>query len=58
MTIEAIKRALVEVKSICIHEHCRSCPFQTNAYKCKLGGLPIDWDVDDWKEDADGSQAD
>lgn len=51
MTIDELKRALVEVKRICTQEHCHSCPFQTNAYKCKLRLLPIEWDIDDWMED-------
>ena len=51
MTIDELKRALVEVKRICTQEHCYSCPFKISTNKCGLRLLPIEWDIDDWMED-------
>lgn len=59
MTIEELKRALVEVKKICTDSNCCDCPFGYDAgvgcVVCRLSNdeeemwLPLAWDVDDWK---------
>lgn len=55
MEVAELKRALVEIRSICVRERCRSCPFRTNAFKCKLRFMPIDWDIDDFEEDSNAT---
>lgn len=63
MTIEELKRALVEVKEICQTHKCSKCPlYKTNGIYCPLiegedGVLdcPGEWDIDDWKEDSNAT---
>lgn len=63
MTIEELKRALVEVKKICSDTLCMDCPFgkrnEHNGFRyCPLetakrscnSCLPFEWDIEDWKE--------
>lgn len=62
MTIEELKRALVEVKRICTErDNCFGCPFgkdMPDRHICKLSPklysdmIPSRWDVDDWKDDS------
>ena len=60
MTIDDLKRALVEVRSECMKhstpvngEWCTECPFFSDEYAgCPINTEPMDWLVDDWKEDA------
>lgn len=58
MTIAELKRALVEVRNMCEETRwCNSdttCPFWCERTRsCSLDHrYPEDWDVDDWKEDA------
>ena len=63
MSIEDLKRALVEVKKICTDSNCCDCPFARQydspacCVVCRLSDdeyemfTPLCWDVDDWKED-------
>ena len=64
MTIDELKRALVEVKKICReHESCSNCEFSLclnskfGVYSCKLAPsfddacIPDEWEIDDWKEE-------
>lgn len=65
MTIEEIKRALVEVKELCIENHCEGCPLhktdETGIPYCPMheddDGIsvsqPAFWVVGDWEEDDD-----
>ena len=65
MTIEKLKRALVEVKRMCAERtFCDDCPFgedYTDRHICKLSPklyssmLPCKWDVDDWKEESNAT---
>lgn len=58
MTIEELKRALVEVRDICKgRRFClepEMCPFwNTEVGGCAIDSLfPHEWFVDDWKEDS------
>ena len=58
MTIDELKRALVEVSNMCARTSwCNSsmpCPFWCEKTEsCSLDHMyPEDWDVDDWKEDS------
>lgn len=62
MTIEELKRALVEVKKICTDSDCHDCPFGYDTglgcVVCRISDdeqemfLPLAWDVDDWKGDS------
>ena len=65
MTIEELKRALVEVKELCKKGKCVTCPFHKTEeyssipycplYEDEYGEVvqfPIMWDIDDWKEDS------
>lgn len=69
MTIEELKRALVEVRDICRSKlTCYDCPFsdrkrRKDVYYCPIKFVskeandiyfPEEWDVDDWKEDSNG----
>ena len=66
MTIEELKRALVEVSELCMNIKCSSCPLakrdDANVAYCPLCetedgyeiNMPDEWDVDDWKEDSNG----
>ena len=56
MTIDDLKRALVEVRELCLHQAVCSpqCPlFITNYGGCpmKYMDFPEEWPVRDWKED-------
>ena len=62
MTIEELKRVLVEVKEICLgSERCCDCPFRYDTddgrVMCRLSDdenvmfTPLCWDIDDWKEE-------
>ena len=54
MTIEELKRALVEVSEICKKlTGCDGCPFDTGKWYCPMQRLPKDWHVDDLKEDSE-----
>ena len=62
MTIDELKRALVEVSELCMNIKCSSCPLakrdDANVPYCPLiengDGIrfdyPDEWDVDDWEE--------
>lgn len=59
MTIEELKRALVEIRDICKqHQYCIGCPFKRGGRDCffdRRAGrafLPDEWQFDDWKEDS------
>jgi hypothetical protein len=66
MTIDELKRALVEVSELCANVKCSSCPLakrdDANVPYCTLieneDGIrhdyPREWEVDDWKEDSNG----
>ena len=66
LTIDDIKRVLVEVKKICTDSDCSNCPFSskdttiTGVVMCRLSDdehemfTPLCWEVDDWKEDSNG----
>ena len=56
LTIFDLKRALVEVREMCIHGECYTCPFKVNTCHCKLLFLPVSWEIDDWKEDSDDTE--
>ena len=56
MTIDDLKRALVEVKQICYRNspQCEGCPFnlaEDDDAFCRINDFPEDWWVDGWKED-------
>lgn len=53
MTIDEIKRALVEVRDICKHRtQCGGCPFDNEkSNSCPIMDRPDEWDIDDWKDD-------
>lgn len=66
MTIDQLKRALVEVRGICVDTLCVDCPFRKkNEYTgfpvCPLGvatrafesHYPCQWDIDDWEGDSE-----
>ncbi len=59
MTIAEIKRALVEVRDMCAKaawcNRSLGCPFWCErTERCSLDNMyPENWDVDDWKEDAE-----
>ncbi len=65
MTIDDLKRALVEVKHECMkHDKpvngvwCVECPFFRNEYEgCPIAVEPLDWEIDDWEEDASDENA-
>lgn len=73
MTIEELKRALVEVRERCeAAEDCFSCPFSQKWQRwdgrvlagCPFqvtvdyeAGTPKDWSIDDWKEDANADKS-
>lgn len=63
MTIDELKRALVEVKRTCINtDRCIDCPFgwqydnPAGCVTCRLSSdteemfLPLAWDVDEWED--------
>lgn len=61
MTIDELKRALVEVKQICSErDYCGDCPFgldMSDRHICKLSpqlysATPEKWPIGDWKEKA------
>ena len=66
MTIDELKRALVEVRKICTDSDCCNCPFSskdttnTGVVMCRLSDdecemfTPLCWRIDDWKEDSNG----
>lgn len=67
-TIPDLKRALVEVKRICKEQNgCDECPMRIDHGRtttCRLCDIhiqatvpPMDWYVDDWKEDYDDAEA-
>ena len=64
LTISDLKRALVEVKELCVRTECNACPLHktekgTIILYCPLYMnmdyevvmFPFMWDIDDWKED-------
>lgn len=52
MTIDDLKRALVEVSEICKNlTGCIGCPFDSGKWYCPIQGLPNKWHVDELKED-------
>lgn len=67
MTIEELKRALVEVSELCGKLKCSSCPLAKRDYAnvpyCPLieseDGIrfdyPDEWEIDDWKEDSNAT---
>lgn len=63
MTIDELKRALVEVRDMCARTGwCNKsigCPFWCERTEgCSLDHMyPENWDVDDWKEDAQDENA-
>ena len=54
MTIDDLKRALVEVRDICAASwvDCMKCPlFNQNAFECPIQNrFPSNWEVDQWKD--------
>ena len=50
MSIEDIKRALVEVKEICDKSNCYACTFGVDG-KCRLNNRPIAWAVYGWEDE-------
>lgn len=55
MTIDELKRALVEVRDICAAswvDCVERCPlFNHKAFECPIQNrFPSNWEVDDWKE--------
>lgn len=56
MTIDELKRALVEVRGVCTGRQatlvypCDGCPF--NDEHCRIDNPPEFWDIDDWKEES------
>lgn len=64
MTIDELKRALVEVKRLCTERSsCDGCPFERDMKKihlCKIAptvesAIPEKWPIDDWKEDSNAT---
>lgn len=58
MTIEELKRALVEVSTHCKNyplPECYGCPFADSDGFCNLTSHPAYWDVDDWEEDSNAT---
>lgn len=57
MTIDELKRALVEVRDICRSQTiCGGCPFDDEtSNSCPIMFRPDEWDVDDWKEDSNAT---
>jgi hypothetical protein len=62
MTIEDLKRALVEVRGLCRQYHCAECPIQMEYCGDEYCPLmetedgfdvhfPKDWAIDDWEDD-------
>ena len=53
MTIDDLKRALVEVREICRQRaQCGGCQFDNEkSNSCPIMDRPDKWDIDDWKED-------
>lgn len=64
MTIDELKRALVEVSKICLYSSCCDCPFRDDTddgrVLCRLSDdenemfVPLCWSVGDWEEESDG----
>lgn len=65
MTIDELKRALVEVRKMCKDRQCVNCPLhkiepQSNIPYCPLYenedgitvGVPVEWEIADWEEDS------
>lgn len=51
MSIDDIKRALIEVKNFCEHNQCYKCPFsRVGRDVCRLSRNPLNWAIDDWGE--------
>lgn len=60
MTIDELKRALVEVQNHCANyllPECCGCPFADPDGFCMMTGLPEYWEVDEWKEDEQDENA-
>ena len=60
MMIEELKRALVEVKGICLkNDVCHGCLFYDTTYGCpfEMALYPAFWAVDDWKEDSNADKS-
>ena len=58
MTIDELKRALVEVQKHCQNfpaVSCNGCPFADEDGYCNLTTNPDYWDIDDWKEDSNAT---
>lgn len=63
MTIDELKRALVEVRDICKNNaFCQTCPLNKkfgSVIVCRFHEekvwYPYEWDVDDWKEDSNAT---
>lgn len=53
MTIDELKRALVEVKKICNHtRNCKECPFyELPDFGCRLDIFPHSWFTSEWEVD-------
>lgn len=66
LTISDLKRALVEVRELCANVKCKSCPLakrdDAHVAYCPLVEnergfrfeYPVEWDINDWKEDETG----
>lgn len=62
MTIDELKRALVEVRDMCRKTKCIKCPLRKTEevpycplHEDEYGIIfeyPAAWDIDDWKEEA------
>lgn len=52
MTIDELKRAMVEVSELCKKlTGCSECPFDTGKWYCTMQGLPNEWRVDELMEE-------
>lgn len=54
MTIDDLKRALVEVRDMCLNRtFCDGCPFEDERSNfCPIQNRPDEWGIDDFKEES------
>ena len=51
MSVDDIKKALVELKEFCGNHRCYDCPFRRVDSVCRLNRDPLNWAIDDWEDE-------
>ena len=50
--IDYIISALLEITDQCAYTlHCENCAYSDDNGKCKLSGIPADWNIREWLEE-------